>query len=103
MKTIKPKTIEEAIDLLQQFLECDLYSKFKPEIEIEGETWGREDFFKNEGEFLEYIDGHFNVLRKDINSIKLKALKKKRQKLIKSRDAYSEGKAALSRLRSRNC
>jgi len=45
MKLHKPKSIQEAIDDLQQFLEADLYSKFRPEQEIVGETLYREDVF----------------------------------------------------------
>ena len=30
MKIHKPKTIKEAIDDCQEFLECDLYSRFRP-------------------------------------------------------------------------
>ncbi len=63
MKLHKPKSIQEAIDDLQQFLEADLYSKFRPEQEIVGETLYREDVFPNEKEFLKYINEHFNILR----------------------------------------
>ena len=30
MKVHKPKTIKEAVDNLQEFLECDLYTRFRP-------------------------------------------------------------------------
>jgi len=70
MKLHKPKSIQEAIDDLQQFLEADLYSKFRPEQEIAGETLYREDIFPNEKEFLKYISEHFNILRKQINKLK---------------------------------
>jgi len=30
MKIYKPKTIKEAIDDCQEFLECDLYTRFRP-------------------------------------------------------------------------
>ncbi len=69
MKTIKPKTIKEAIDNLQMFLECDLYSKFRPDTEIEGEIWSRDNPFKDEKEFSKYIDDHFNILRKEIKKL----------------------------------
>lgn len=101
--TIKPKTIKEAIDNLQQFLECDLYTKLKPEIDIKGMDFIREDYIANEEEFLVYMNSHFNILRKEINSIELKSLKKKRQKLIKSQRTIEKGKEILKRLRSRNC
>lgn len=68
-KIHKPKTTQEAIDDLQQFLECDLYSKFRPETEIKGEVWSRVDPFKDEEEFSKYLDDHFNILRKEIESL----------------------------------
>ena len=70
MKIHKPKSIQEAINDLQQFLEADLYSKFRPEQEIAGETLYRKDVFPNEEEFLKYINEHFNILRKQINKLK---------------------------------
>ena len=70
MKIHKPKSIQEAINNLQQFLECDLYSKFRPEQEIAGETLYREDVFPNEEEFLKYINEHFNILKIQINKLK---------------------------------
>jgi len=70
MKIHKPKTIDEAIDDLQQFLECDLYSKFKPIKMFNGEEWCREDSFKNENDFHKYLEVHFELLRKQIKSIK---------------------------------
>lgn len=69
MSTIKPKTIKEAIDNFQMFLECDLYSKFRPDVEIKGEIWSRDDVFKDEEEFSKYIDDHINILRKEIKSL----------------------------------
>jgi len=69
MKTIKPKTIKEAIDNFQMFLECDLYSRFRPDTEIKGEIWSREDVIKDEEEFLKYINDHFNILREEIKKI----------------------------------
>jgi len=70
MKIHKPKSIQEAIDDLQQFLEADLYTKFRPEQEIVGETLYREDVFPNEEEFLKYINEHFNILKIQINKLK---------------------------------
>jgi len=62
--------IKKLINSLQQFLECDLYSKFKPELDINGEMWFREDMFENEKEFQEYINYHFNILKKEISEVK---------------------------------
>lgn len=70
MKTHKPKTTIEAINDLQQLLEADLYSKFKPIEMIKGEKWCREDYFKNENDFHKYIEEHFELLRKQICTIK---------------------------------
>jgi len=77
MKIHKPKTIKEAIDDFQVFLECDLYSRFRPAqmlpIGKEGkdEIWYRDskDVFKREGEFLKYLDGHIKILRRQINKL----------------------------------
>lgn len=72
----KPKTIKEAIDNLQGFLEADLYSKFKPIEKLptgknkKMEKWIRKDFFKNEKEFIQYLEDHFNILRKQIKECK---------------------------------
>ena len=72
MKTYKPKTIIEAINDLQQFLEADLYSKFKPIEMIKGERWCREDYFKNEKDFYKYIEEHFEALRKQVKELNSK-------------------------------
>lgn len=75
MQTHKPKTIEEAINDLQTFLECDLYSKFRPAQTLpigkngKDETWYRQDVFLNEREFLKYIEAHFNILRKQVKKL----------------------------------
>jgi len=68
-KPYQPSTIKEAIDDLQDFLESDLYSKFRPEHKIKGKKWYRQDVLKNEKEFWEYLDAHFNILRKQIKRI----------------------------------
>jgi len=65
-----PKTIMEAIDGLQEFLECDLYLKFRPEHIIQGKKWYRQDSFKNEKEFQEYLEAHFKILKKEIRRLK---------------------------------
>ena len=70
MKTYKPKSIKESIDLFQDFLACDLYSKFRPSIKIKGENWKRTDCFKNEKEFIEYLNLHFDILKKEIRRLK---------------------------------
>ena len=85
MKIYKPKTIKEAIDDLQTFLECDLYSKFRPEqiipLIVKGKkknvSFYREDIFMNEGEFIRYLNGQFDILRKQIRSLKTKTKKGK--------------------------
>lgn len=78
MKIHKPKSVKEAIDDFQVFLECDLYSKFRPEQIIplsspknkeKKLTFYREDFFINEREFLKYLETHLNILRKEIIGI----------------------------------
>ena len=75
MQTHKPKTIEEAINDLQTFLECDLYSKFRPAQTLpigkngKDETWYRQDVFLNEREFLKYIEAHFDILRKQVKKL----------------------------------
>ena len=76
MKTAKPKTIKEAIDELQTFLESDMYSKFRPEIKIQGRKFYRTDSFENENEFIEYIRQHFNILRKEVKMLSLKSFRK---------------------------
>ena len=66
IKTHKPISVKEAIDDLQTFFECDLYSKFRPEQKIKGKIYYREDTFPDEKEFWEYLDGHFDILKKQI-------------------------------------
>ena len=66
IKIHKPISVKEAIDDLQTFLECDLYSKFRPEHKIKGEMYYREDTFPNEKEFWKYLNDHFNILKKQI-------------------------------------
>lgn len=72
MKTYEPKSIKEAIDDFQTFLECDLYTSFRPEIKLptgkkgKKQSWYREDPFEDEKAFLKYIEGHFKILTKQI-------------------------------------
>jgi Asp-tRNA(Asn)/Glu-tRNA(Gln) amidotransferase C subunit len=61
--------IIEKIKQLQEFLEADLYTKFKPEIIIKGKTWVREDQIEIEQDFYDYLDEHFNILIKQIEEI----------------------------------
>ena len=71
-KPYKSKSIKESIDNFYDFLSCDLYSKFRPEHKLPSgkrgkmETWYRKDFFKNEKEFENYLEVHFNILEKEI-------------------------------------
>ena len=82
IKVTKPKSISEAINELQTFLECDLYTKFRPEQIIPLTKKGketklylyREDIFMNERQFLKYLDSHLDILRKQI----IKLIGKKR-------------------------
>jgi len=77
MKTYKPKTIKEAIDDCQEFLECDLYTRFRPAQTLpigkkgKDKTWYRdsEDVFKSERDFLKYLEAHFKILRKQITKL----------------------------------
>ena len=69
MKTHKPKTIKEAIDDLQIFFECDIYSKFRPREILNGEVWTRDDPIKNENELGEYLKEHFDILRKQVKKL----------------------------------
>ena len=52
---------------LQEFIECDLWTKFKPFEVVNGKTFKRQDSFECEKDFLRYLDSHFNLL---INRIK---------------------------------
>ena len=80
MKVHHAESISEAIDTLQQFFECDLYTNFRPEHKLptgkkgKMEIWYRENNFENEIDFLIYLDDYFNILRKEI--IKLIGKKK---------------------------
>lgn len=72
MKTHKPESIKEAIHNLQMFLDCDLYTKLRPEERLplgknrKMETWVRKDTLKDIKEFEKYLDDHFNIFRKQI-------------------------------------
>lgn len=85
MKIHKPKTIQEAINGLQVFLECDLYSRFRPAQTIpigkngKDETWFRDarDVFKSERDFIDYLRSHFKILEKQIKKLNNPKTKKK--------------------------
>ena len=72
MKIHKPKTIQEAIDELQVFLECDMPSKIFPEenIFLKGGKWERADPFKSREEVKDYLKVHFKILEKQIKRLK---------------------------------
>ena len=71
----QPKTIEEAINDLQEFLECDLYSKFRPAHTLplgkngKDETWYRQDVFESERDFIKYLEDHFNIFKKEVKKL----------------------------------
>jgi hypothetical protein len=73
-KLYHANSIAEAIADLEDFLESDLYTLFRPEIKIPAmkgskkkvETFYRKDTFKNEGEFIDYLRNHFKILGKKI-------------------------------------
>ena len=70
MKVHHAKSINEAIDDLHTFFECDLYTKFRPEHRIGKEKWYRQDIFKNEEEFKEYLEACFKTLKREIRRLK---------------------------------
>ena len=75
MKVHHAKTINEAIDDINTFFQVDMYSKFRPEHKIptgknkKMETWYRQDWFKNEKDFIEYLNRHFKILKKEIRRL----------------------------------
>ena len=78
MKTYHPKTIKEAIRDLQMFLESDMWSKFNPKVVFPAMkngkeyklTFYRKDVFKNEKEFEDYLQEHFDIFRKEIRRLR---------------------------------
>ena len=72
IKVHHAKTIDEAINGIHTFFDCDMYSKFRPEIKIQGKKMYRQDWFKSEKEFSEYLQAHFDILRKEIKRIRRK-------------------------------
>ena len=87
MKRHKPKSIQEAIHDLQVFLECDLYSRFRPAQTLpigkkgKDETWYRDsgDVFKSERDFLKYLEAHFDILKEQIVKLQGKSTAQKNQ------------------------
>lgn len=65
----KPVTISDAINCLETFFEVDMYSKFRPEIKMKGKKWYRQDWFRNENEFIDYLRAHFRILEKEIKTL----------------------------------
>ena len=72
MKIHKPKTVREAIDDLQTFLECDMPSMIFPEEKVLGKDWKRVDPFKSREDVVEYLKIHFEVLEKQIKEVEKK-------------------------------
>jgi protein-arginine kinase activator protein McsA len=64
------KTLKEAINDLQAFFECDIWTKFYPEIKVKNKIWIRDDKFKSKREFEQYLQEHFDVLRDEIKYLK---------------------------------
>jgi len=85
MKIHKPKTINEAINNCQEFLECDLYTRFRPGQTLpigkngKDEIWYRDDkdVFKSEKEFIKYLQAHFDILKKQIAKLQGKSTAQK--------------------------
>ena len=63
------RKINKEINELQKFFDADLYSKFKPEMRLNGKIWIREDYIKNTEEFSKYLNIHFSILRRKISNI----------------------------------
>lgn len=74
MKIAHSNSIAEAINNARVFLECDMYTKFRPEHKLPTMKNRRKiilklyrrDTFSNEKEFVEYIRAHFRILNKEI-------------------------------------
>ena len=80
MKTHKPKTIQEAIDDLQTFLECDMPSMIFPKENVLGESWERADPFKSREEVVKYLRIHFKILEKQITKLSSQKNRKEKKK-----------------------
>lgn len=66
-KVYYAKTIDEAINILQTFFECDMWYSCHAE-------------WKKEEDMLRYLRGHFGILRKEIELIRKKDKKKDRER-----------------------
>jgi hypothetical protein len=60
----QPATIEEAIEELQEFFECDMW-------------YSKDNEWKTEKEMCKYLAIHFKILKEQIKEIKKKEKKKK--------------------------
>jgi len=77
MKNYKPKTIKETIDDLQIFLECDLYTRFRPAQTLPIGKNGKDkilyrdarDVFKSERDFIKYLESNFEILQKNVGRL----------------------------------
>ncbi len=94
------ETIEEAIDTIEEYFQADMW-------------YAKNTEWKTEKDMLKYLNGHFDILRNEIDRIiKKKSTKieffreertKKREKINKRKsESYLKAKEALSRLRVRN-
>ena len=77
-ETFEPKTIKEAIDNLQTFLECDMWSCFSPIEIINGKEWIRDGCFHNEKDMINYLKAHFSIMRDEIKRLEEKMRGKKK-------------------------
>lgn len=66
----KPKTIKEAINDFQTFIECDMWTKIYPIVKSNNKYWQRTDYFKSKKDFLDYMELHFDIFRKEITRLK---------------------------------
>ncbi len=66
---IKPKTIQEAIENLLVFLECDLWTKLNPRETINGEVYYREDTIDSEQELIDYLREIFKILQDEVKEL----------------------------------
>ncbi len=89
------KTMEKAIHELHEFLDADLYSKFKPDMRIKKEIWTREDAFNNEEEFSQYLREAFSVFKG-----KIKKCQKEAKEVSQRCTAHFKGKDGLGKCSS---
>ncbi len=79
MKIKHTKTIEEAVDCIEEFFQVDMWYACKSE-------------WKTEKDMLRYLKIHFNVLRKEIKLIKKKKVKDDKEFLREKEIAAVESK-----------